>query len=108
MNYLDYMIVEKWKNETTEEIVKIRDASKKLVLLNTEWFGFLFFVTLFNLPALVIMISNFTFGVKILTLDLLIYIPVWFLYLKPKYINQDMLLAAKERCEEMEIVLKYR
>jgi len=108
MNYSDYMIVEKWKNETTEEIVKIKNAAKKLALLNTEWFGFLFFVLLCNLPIFVIMISNFTFGVKFLTLDLLVYIPVWFFYLKPKYINQDMLLAAKERYEEMEIVLKYR
>lgn len=108
MNYSDYIIVEKWKNETTEEIVKIRDASKKLALLNTEWFGFLFFVLLFNLPALVITISNFTFGIKFLTMDLLIYIPVWFLYLKPKYINQNVLMCAKERTEEMDIVLKYR
>ena len=108
MNYSDYMIVEKWKNEPTEEIVKIRDASKKLALLNTEWFAFLVFVLVFTLPTFVIMISNFTLGLKFFTIDLVIYTPVWFFYLKPKYINQDMLVSAKERYEEMEIVLKYR
>ena len=108
MNYSDYMIVEKWKNETTEEIVKIKNAAKKLVLLNTEWFAFLVFILVFTLPTFVVMISNFTLGLKFFTIDVIIYALVWFFYLKPRYINQDMLLAAKERCEEMETVLKYR
>lgn len=108
MNYSEYMVVEKWKNETTEEIVKIKNAAKKSILLNTKWFAFLFFMIIFTSPTFGLMIGYFTLGFNCFVIAFVIYGPIWFFYLKPKYIREDILAEAKDRIEEMDIVLKYR
>jgi hypothetical protein len=108
MNYSDYTINEVWKNVSTEEIIKIKKAAKKLVILNNEWFLFHLFMLVFSLPSFVLMFSNLSFGFNCFVINLVIYTPIWFFYLKIKHVNTELLEQAKKRIEEMDIVLKYR
>ena len=108
MNYAEHIIVENWKDVPTEEIIEIKKAAKKLAILNTEWIMFYFFMFVFTVPTFALMLGNLMFGLKCFSLNLVIYAPIWFFYLRSKFINKNKLVAAKERFEEMETVLKYR
>ena len=104
----EFSIIEKWKYTSTEEIIEFRNRAKKVCLLNTESVLFLIFLVVFVAPMISFYGKGLLYGITATTIQLLIYTPIWFFILRPKYVSQERFLEAKEFLDEMEIVLKDR
>ena len=108
MDYKEYMILEQWKEVPIEKIIEIKNAAKRLILLNSEKYAFFVFLLVFLAYPIGVSTVNFMHGIRYITINGVIYLFIWFFYLKKKHVNRDLQNAAIKRLYEMEIVLKYR
>lgn len=110
MNYSDYMIVEKWKDTSTDDIKTVMEFTKSMAKTKTKNFNFyvgLIFFMIF--PTILIVFSNFTVDSMFLfTIIFASYYIVWKFFLEKKYYDKEFEKELNVQIEEFETVLKYR
>ena len=109
MDYKDYMIVENWKDVSTEDLKISKKSAKKLSVMNTEWVMFYAFLMIFiAAPATVLITRGFGRDFHFFVGMFIAYSLVWKFYLKKKMINKGVKQLADEAVKEIDIVMKYR
>lgn len=103
------MIIEKWKDVSTEEVIKAKKDIKTLLLLTNETYMLILSFLFCMLPVIVCFLSGGYTLAKILLFPFFIFhIVMWFFYLKKHLIKKNTREAAFIINNEVNIVLKNR
>ena len=109
MDYKEHMIIEKWKDVSTEEVIKTKKDAKTLLLLTNETYMLILSFLFFMSPVIVCFLTGGFILAKILLLPFFIFhIVIWFFYLRKGVINKYTREAASIINDEVDIVLKNR
>jgi|688.fasta_scaffold581939_2 hypothetical protein len=110
MDYKEHMIIEKWKDVSTEEIVETKKECKRILFYSNENYMFILFFLIFMSPSIVCFLFGApTFAKLILFPSFVGHFFFWFFYLKKAFNYTEEIresaLITKEKCD---IVLKSR
>ena len=109
MDYKEHMIVENWKDVSTEDLKISMKSAKRLSIMNTEWIMFYVFLMIFiAAPATVLITRGFGRDFNFCVGMFIVYALVWNFYLKKKMINKGIKTLADEAVKEIGIAMKYR
>lgn len=109
MDYKEHMIIEKWKDVPTEEVLKTKKDAKTLLFMTNETYMLLISFLFFMSPVIVCFLVGGFILAKILLLPFFIsHVIMWFFYIKKNFINKYTREAASIINDEIDIVLKNR
>lgn len=109
MDYKEHMIVEKWKDVSTEEVIKTKKDAKTLLLMTNETYMLILSFLFCMLPVIVLFLVGAFILVKILLFPFfIIHFCIWFFYLRKNFIDEYIREAASIINNELKIVLKNR
>lgn len=109
MDYKEHMIVEKWKDIPTEEVLKTKKDAKTILYYTNETYMFIRFFLFVMSPTIVCFLTgSYVLANMLLLPSLLIHFVFWFFYLRGVFIDKDLREAASIISDEVDIVLKER
>ena len=110
MDFKEHMVVEKWKDTSTEDIITLMELTKGF--LSTQKESVLFYVGLVSFliaPFTMAVIGGFTTDAMIgFIIAFVSYIFVWKGFVRKKFYNEEAAKEFKLQIEELETVLKHR
>lgn len=110
MDFKEHMVVEKWKDTSTEDIITLMELTKEFLSAQKEsvlfYVGLVFFLIA---PFTVAVIGGFTNDAMIgFIIAFVSYIFVWKGFVRKKFYNEEAVKEFKLQIEEFETVLKHR
>jgi hypothetical protein len=109
MDYKEHMIIEKWKDVSTEEVLKTKKDAKMLLLMTNENYMLILSFLFCMSPVIVLFLVGAFILAKILLLPFFIlHFCVWFFYVRKNFINKYTREAASIINSEADVVLKNR
>ena len=110
MDYRESMVVEKWKDVSTEDVKIIMGFTKSMLKIKSKSFNFYIGLMFFMLiPTVIVFLNKFSINsVFLFTIIFCSYYLIWKIFFEKKFYNTQNEEQIKIQLEEFETVIKYR
>ena len=107
MNYKDQLLVDKFSEYSKDELLKMKDGCKKLLIYTNEYIVFLVSMFLFCSPSIVLFL---TLGPILSQFYYYNFVAAFitFFFIKNKFANKDLNEEAKNKLKDIKFVLENR